>query len=343
MRTAKSLLYCLHSQSVQAVVETYFECCERTRKLHEQGNTHWRYPHRRKRFFTVIWKEAAIIHKGRILRLSNGWGKEPLIVKLPKRLTNTAILQAQLVWHRNQYWLHVTVEKPALLKVQGDVCAAIDPGEVHALTITDGDDALVISGRLLRSLNRLRNKVLRQLQRAISRTSSGSRKRKKLLAKKYRFLNWIERRIEHILHSISAQAVRWCLERNVKTVYTGNPEGVRERDCGRHHNQRMGQWAFGKLRDLLEYKLKRHGIELVAVDERGTSGTCPVCGEYTGQTGRVYRCGNASCGFTGIHRDVVGASGILDKAVNGNFTKGRKLPGKVEYLRPQVLAPKRAA
>ncbi|SHJ38873.1 transposase, IS605 OrfB family, central region [Desulfofundulus thermosubterraneus DSM 16057] len=221
--------------------------------------------------------------------------------------------------------------------------AAIDPGEVHALTITDGDDALVISGRLLRSLNRLRNKVLRQLQRAISKTKEGSRKRRKLLAKKYRFLNWIERRIEHILHTISARAVRWCLKRSVKTVYIGNPEGVRERDCGRHHNQRMGQWAFGKLRDLLAYKLKRHGIELIPVDERGTSGTCPVCGEYTRQTGRVYRCGNASCGFTGIHRDVLGASGILDKALDGSFTRGRRLPGKVEYLRPQVLAPQKAA
>ncbi|NHM28795.1 IS200/IS605 family element transposase accessory protein TnpB [Desulfofundulus sp. TPOSR] len=335
--------YGLHSQSVQAVVETYFECCERTRELHLQGHTEWKYPYRRKRFFTVTWKKAAITHKGRILKLSNGWGREPLMVKLPQRLASTAILQAQLVWHRNQYWLHVTVEKPALLKVQGDVCAAIDPGEVHALTITDGDDALVISGRLLRSLNRLRNKVLRQLQRAISKTKEGSRKRRKLLAKKYRFLNWIERRIEHILHAISANAVRWCLGRSVKTVYIGNPEGVRERDCGRHHNQRMGQWALGKLRDLLAYKLKRHGTELIQVDERGTSGTCPVCGEYTRQTGRVYRCGNASCGFTGIHRDVLGASGILDKALYGSFTRGRRLPGKVEYLRPQVLAPKRAA
>lgn len=160
------------------------------------------------------------------------------------------------------------------------------------------------------------------------------------LKKKY---FWIERRIEHILYSIFAQAVRWCLERSVKVVCIGDPEGVREKDCGRHHNQRMGQWVFGRLRNLLEYKLKRYGIELIQVDEHGTSGTCPVYGEYTKQTGRVFRCGNASCGFSGIHRDVVGASGILDKAVNGNFTKGRRLPGKVEYLRPQVLAPQKAA
>ncbi|WP_018086861.1 RNA-guided endonuclease InsQ/TnpB family protein [Desulfurispora thermophila] len=342
----KSLLkgkYDIHSQSVQAVVETYFECCERTAELHKQGGTAWKYPYRRKRFFTVTWKESAITHMGRTLRLSNGRGAEPLMVKLPERLAGAVIHQAQLVWRRNQYWLHVTVEKPALTKVRGDVTAAIDPGEVHAITITEGNDALVISGRLLRSLNRLRNKELCKYQRAISKTKKGSRKRRRLLVKKYRFLNWIERRIEHILHNISTNAVRWCMERNVKTVYIGNPEGVRKKDCGKKHNQRISQWAFGKLRDMLEYKLKRHGIELIPVDERGTSGTCPVCGEYTKQTGRVYRCGNASCGFTGIHRDVLGASGILDKSVNGGFTNGRKLPLMVDYLRPMVLAPQRVA
>ncbi|MCS5696775.1 hypothetical protein NZJ93_11835 [Desulfofundulus thermocisternus] len=36
-------------------------------------------------------------------------------------------------------------------------------------------------------------------------------------------------------------------------------------------------------------------------------------------------------------------SGILDKALHGSFTRGRRLPWKVEYLRPQVLAPKKAA
>jgi putative transposase len=40
---------------------------------------------------------------------------------------------------------------------------------------------------------------------------------------------------------------------------------------------------------------------------------------------------------------MVGASGILDKSVNGKFTKGRKLPEKVEYARLKVLALKKTA
>jgi putative transposase len=271
------------------------------------------------------------------LRLSNGRGKPPLKIKLPARLKGLVIKQVQLVWRRNGYWLHIAVVKPALEKVQGDAVAAVDPGEVHALTLTDGREALVISGRQLRSLHRLRNKTLRKFQKALSRCKKGSNRWRKILEAKYRFLNWIEAQISHIEHAITKMATDWCLQHGVKKVYIGDPQGVRERDCGRYHNQRMSQWSFGHLRDLLEYKLKRHGITLEKIEERGTSGTCPVCGHYTKQSGRMFRCGN--CGFSGVHRDVVGASGILDLAVHGRFTEGRNLPEKVVYLRPVVLAP----
>ncbi|SMB99562.1 putative transposase [Thermanaeromonas toyohensis ToBE] len=327
----------VHSQDVQAIVETYYECWERTKKLHKEGHTEWRYPWRLKRYFTPTWKVTGITAEDGYLRLSNGWKKPPLKVKLPERLKGLKIKQVQLVWRRNGYWLHIAVVKPALEKVQGDIVAAADPGEVHALTLTDGKEALVISGGHLRSLHRLRNKTLRKFQKALSRCKKGSNRWRKLLEAKYRFLNWVEAQISHVEHAITKMAVDWCVERGMKKVYIGDPQGVRKQDCGRYHNQRMHQWDFGRLRDFLGYKLNRHGIALEQIKEGSTSGTCPVCGHYTKQSGRVFRCGN--CGFSGVHRDVVGASGILDLAVNGRFTEGRDLPRKVVYLRPSVLAP----
>jgi putative transposase len=180
-----------------------------------------------------------------------------------------------------------------------------------------------------------------KFQRAISKTKKGSNRRRKLLDAKYRFLNNIESRIEHTMHTISAQAAVWCKDHNISKVYIGDPSGVREKDCGRKHNQRLSQWPFGELHRMLEYKLKRLGVKLLKVDERGTSGTCPKCAEYTKQAGRIYRC--PKCSFTGAHRDVVGASGILDKSINGNFTRDRRLPEKVEYIRPMVVTLKKVA
>ncbi|WP_338833964.1 IS200/IS605 family accessory protein TnpB-related protein [Neomoorella humiferrea] len=75
-------------------------------------------------------------------------------------------------------------------------------------------------------------------------------------------MNWIGAQISHVEHAITKIATDWCLQRRVKKVYIGDPQGVREQDCGRYHNQRMSQWSFGRLRNLLEYKLKRHGITL---------------------------------------------------------------------------------
>lgn len=132
--------------------------------------------------------------------------------------------------------------------------------------------------------------------------------------------------------SLRQEAARWCAAHDAGVVYLGNPDGVREKDAGKRHNQRMGQWTYGRVAKLLEYKLKRRSIELKLVDERGTSGTCPGCGKYSKQHGRVFKCSH--CGFTGPHRDVVGASGILVKAANGEFKPGRKLPQKITYLRP---------
>jgi len=130
--------------------------------------------------------------------------------------------------------------------------------------MSDGKEAVVISGRLLRSLHRLRNKKLRWFQRAISRTKEGSRRRRKLLDAKYRFLNNIDRRIEHVLHAISAEAVRWCMDRKITTVYVGDPSGVREKNCGRKHNQRLNTY--------LRRVVDAHGSGLLTARSKCSSG-----------------------------------------------------------------------
>jgi len=71
-----------------------------------------------------------------------------LEVKLPARIDPAAVCQAQLVWKGTGYWLHVNVEKPVPEQVKGSKAAGADPGIVHSLALTDGEESLVISGRL---------------------------------------------------------------------------------------------------------------------------------------------------------------------------------------------------
>ncbi|NPV72891.1 MAG: IS200/IS605 family element transposase accessory protein TnpB [Pelotomaculum sp.] len=325
----------LHSQSVQALVELYEETCRRTKELKRNGEMSWRYPWRKKYYFTVTWKKAAVSFKGNRICLSNGRGREPLEFKLPARIDHAAICQAQLVWKGTCYWLHLSVEKPLPEQVTGSKAAGADPGEVHSLALTDGEESIVISGRLLRSWWRLQNKELGKYQRKLSRLKRGSRRWRRLTRKKRKFLELMRRRKEHLLHTITAQAAGWCFERGVKTVYVGNPLDVTKKNYGRRHNQRMHQWAFGRMFDLLKYKLAARGIEMVLVGEENTSSTCPTCGARGTFRGRTFHC--PDCGFS-CHRDVVGSLNIRSVGLYGEIRAGQETVPKTTYLRPAVLA-----
>jgi putative transposase len=323
----------LHSQSVQALVELYEETCRRTNDLRKNGEMSWRYPWRNKHYFTVTWKKAAISFKDNRICLSNGRGREPLELKLPARIDHAAVCQAQLVWKGTCYWLHLSVEKPVPEQAAGNKVAGADPGEVHSLALTDGSECLVMSGRLLRSWWRLQNKELGKYQRKLCRLKKGSRRWRRLTRKKRKFLEQIRRRKEHLLHTVTAQAAGWCFERGVKTLYVGNPLDVTKKDHGRRHNQRMHQWTFGQMFNLLKYKLAARGIEMVLVGEENTSSTCPSCGAKGTFRSRVFHC--PDCGFS-CHRDVVGCLNIRSVGLYGEIVAGQETVPKTTYLRPAV-------
>jgi putative transposase len=95
---------------------------------------------------------------------------------------------------------------------------------------------------------------------------------------------WSERRT-HFFHSLATHIVRRCVENQVGRINVGDLEGVREDDngesknWGRHGNLDLHGWAFDRFTDILAYKAKVEGIEVVEVSERDTSKTCCVCGK----------------------------------------------------------------
>jgi putative transposase len=87
-------------------------------------------------------------------------------------------------------------------------------------------------------------------------------------------------------------------------VVIGNPDGVRQRGAGHHHNQRMSQWAYGKDIDYLRHKMELAGLSRLTGSQRGTSARCPACGHRHKPQGREWTC--KACGFRG-QRDLVGS------------------------------------
>ncbi len=263
-------------------------------------------------------------HRGRIL-LPMGRGRPPLIFHLDTTSLPEQVGGCQLVW-KDGYELHLLV--PCELRagavtshgpVQGSmkesghvpVRAAVDLGEIHqaAVSTTTGQ-AILISGRGIRSLKRRQNMLLGQLARKRPRCQRGSRRWRKLQAARQQQSRRIERQVRDLRHKGTRKVIAFCQQHRVGTLFIGNPHGVRNRPTGRHHHQRMSQWEYGKDIRYLKEKAQRAGITSFTGSERGTSSQCPAC-RWSQKTpkGREWVCRHPECGFVG-HRDVVGSTNM---------------------------------
>jgi putative transposase len=324
----------LHSQSVQAVVEKFYDNLKSAHSLRKEKE-YIRYPYKNKNWYCVHWKKSAIQVSGRYIYLSNGKGCQGLVFKLPVELANCQPNCVELIW-RNGYWLSITLQVEGKQQILGSSTAAVDMGEIHAITITNGKEATVISGRELRSVKRRRNKRVAQLSRLQSRCQKHSRRWQRLQALKSKVIAECERRTRDLNHKITRIAVDWCIEHDVKTLAIGDVTGIaqntnNEKRLNRKNRQKIGQWSFYQQRQYLEYKSEEVGIETALESENYTSRACPKCGHKHKPNGRNYNC--PACNLK-IHRDVVGACNIRTKHLTGVLKSDDNFKSpKVKYLR----------
>jgi len=315
--------FALHSQSVQMVVHAFLATIKTTREL-RQSHPQMKYPWRTKRFYPVKWPAQAVSReKGRVV-LPMGKGRKSLVLPIELPENSGA---CTLVWNHG-FELHVCIEVPQAQEAPGNVQATVDLGEIHlAAVTTNKGDALIVTGRGIRSLKRHRNKHLGKLARKQSRCQKYSRRWKKLQRAKNKLSRRAERRIRDLRHKATRQVIDFCVENEVGTLFIGNPAGVRRENRGRHHNQRMAAWEYGKDIDYLTHKAKQAHISCLTGSERGTSSRCPRCGYRHKPKNRNWAC--RACGFTG-HRDLVGSVNMHQLA----FGTQVKFPRSFTYLRP---------
>ena len=312
----------LHSQSIQAVRERYFKNRKAYRALRRNGNTTAKPPHKTKRFQTTTWKKSAIRFKetlfGNVVVLSNGRGNPPLQIPLPKMFNLSIVSKialVNLVYTHGHYELHFVYNTDKSRKIKADGVVGVDIGEIHPIVSHDGQHTLIFNGRYIRSLYRLRNKVIASFGKKIDRCKRHSKRWWHLVRRKWKRIRQIDNQIKDALHKHTTKFVKHCSESGIGTIAIGDLTGIRENiDYGKRANQKLHQWAFGKVTELITYKAKALGITVELVDEAHTSQTCPRCGNRKKPTNRNYSC---KCGFH-YHRDGVGAINIREKYL-GHF------------------------
>lgn len=309
----------ISAQSVQQIVEQFLETLDATTKARKAAGSEKtaRYPWRHTRYRDVTYTNQDAVLRDGVLRLSHGRRGVPLRVSLPRPLPGR-LMEVQLAYGVVRIVCEVpSREEPAVLGVVG-----VDLGVNTLLAATDGERAVLVSGREAKAIVQYRNKSLAALSSRIDRCKRGSKRRKRLVRAKYRMLDRGARQLKDVLHKATRKiADAFPTHRAV----VGKPFNDAARKMGRKQAQQVSSASNRVLIAMLAYKM--FGAQ--EVPEPYSSQTCPGCG-CRQKCRRVFSC---ACGWS-APRDVVGATNIRSIGLHGAMRPEQPMPTRIVFVRP---------
>lgn len=228
---------------------------------------------------------------------------------------------AQLCKHRDgSYYIHIQLTDETPEPIKSDKVIGVDFGRREiAKTSTDrGWDG--------KQLNIVRDRFSRVRTSLQIKASKGTRSTRRRARQVLQRLSGRERRFQQWLnHSISASIIREAKQLNA-TVAIENLTGIRDRTNqqprSKTERRRSNSWAFYQLRQFLEYKGIREGVEVVAVNPAYTSQTCNQCLHIGLRSDKKFKCGH--CGWQG-DADLNGAKNIAALGLSVTQPRGSGL------------------
>jgi IS605 OrfB family transposase len=174
--------------------------------------------------------------------------------------------QCDLVYRDGMFFLYCTIEFQESPPVEVNDFLGVDLGIVNLAVDSDGN---AYSGEKVEKVRRRYAKTRKNLQRR--GTKSARRILKRIRRRESRFR-------AHENHVISKQLVA-AAKGTTRGIALEELRHIRARvTVGRRQRARHSGWAFRQLRAFVEYKARRAGVQVVAVDPRGSSRTCSDCG-----------------------------------------------------------------
>ena len=310
--------YPLHSQTVQALVDQYFDSLK---SFFKQNGKNKRPPFRTPKYHSIPFKQSAIKIKDGKISLSLGIGRTPLVFNFPQvPLKIFNVRTAEICWDNIQqiHYLVLTMELDDVKATRYQKVVSIDLGEIHPIVTTDGKKTTIYNGRLIRSIKQYREKLKGKFQKRLSKCQKYSKRWWQFNNSKNKQLRNLNNSIKDAMHKITRHFANECKKHRVGIVVIGDLTNIRDNiDYGNKANQKLHQWAFAECTRQLKYKLEEFGIPTKDEDERDTTKTCPSCGKKNSTSNRNYKCTNPLCRLK-YHRDGVGCLNIRLKYL-GNF------------------------
>jgi putative transposase len=313
----KGLFPGLHSQSAQQLVADFCEAVKSAEALRKKGEP-YDYPYRKTTYRQVIFtNQAPRFRDGRMILPCGKAGS--LEIHMPRGVTLPGrLMEVRLGYGEVELVCEVIIEPQPPGPTIG-----IDLGVNTILAATDGDEAILISGREIKATIQFRNKRLAAIVAQQSRKRKGSRRHKRLQRAKSRMLKHAKNKVRDLCHKATRKVADAFPNAQ---AYVGEPFNDACRKIDGVRAQTVSSACNRKIIDLLNYKL----AACIEVEEHYSSQTCPVCGERSKQ-GRTYRC--RRCGSV-APRDVVGCTNIRTIGIEGGLRPGCPVPNGIHFVHP---------
>jgi len=253
----------LHSKNIQHVVHAYIEARDamwKSIKTKHENSNKVKLPYKNKKYFTSGWDYQSIkvnYEKG-IIKLSKPkiTNKQPKPVKCYAKTIPKNIVEIELVYkHKLMFVIKYKVED-IYKKINSDNKASIDLGEIHSITSIDNNgNAIIITGRKIRSDKRLRNKEQGKIRKRMAKCTKGSKQYKKYRKALNNLSKKFERKELDSIHKITKLYVDYCIQKDISTVYYGDLDSCTrntKKRTGKILGQKLNEWNYGLLIKQLE-------------------------------------------------------------------------------------------
>ena len=234
--------------------------------------------------------------------------------------------QIRMIPHKNKivaeliYTINIPEQKQDNQKYIG-----IDIGVNNLATVCNniGQQAFIVNGRPLKSINQFYNKQISHYREICKRMNNRdySQRMDRLTERR-------DAKISDYLHKASRYIVDYCLKHDIHTIVIGkNKEWKQKSDMSKKSNQHFVQIPFARFIEMIQYKAKEYGIVVILTEESYTSGTSfvdneePVKENYN-KARRVYRGLFVTNQGVQINADLNGAYQILTKAFPIKWDRG---------------------
>ena len=209
--------------------------------------------------------------------------------------------------------------------VENDNYLGIDLGVNNLLTITNNfnKQPVILNGKGLKSINQYYNKLNSHYQ-AISKRMNNkyfTKRLQKIVTKR-------NNKVLDFMHKASRYLIDYAVENNVSKIIIGYNKGWKQNiELGKKNNQKFVQIPYWLLINLITYKAKQMGIEVITHEESYTSGTSVLDNEspikkYYNISRRKYRGLFISNRNIPINSDVNASYQIIKKVFPEVFAKG---------------------